>query len=229
MIIVRIRPTIRCSNSATRPPVFPQALTGQPTTPTPVETTEIAAVPNSDPDPFKTGESSPNPFATVAPTNVAGAAGTPAVETPAVETPAVETPQAQDPADWSFLQEHIPWSRNLALLDPEQLQAVRSRPDDYVLKRPLDTRGQGVVVGRGTTPEEWAQAVKVAQDEAWLVQGFHDTSWVERDFEGTAFNRHDIALGAINGELTTIFARSSAELRVNMARTGRMHPVYLGR
>lgn len=134
-----------------------------------------------------------------------------------------------DPADWGFLQEHIPWSRNLALLDPEQLQAVRSRPDDYVLKRPLDTRGQGVVVGRGTTPEEWAQAVKVAQDEAWLVQGFHDTSWVERDFEGTAFNRHDIALGAINGELTTIFARSSAELRVNMARTGRMHPVYLGR
>jgi hypothetical protein len=94
------RPTT--PNSGTRPPVFPQALTGQPTTPTPVETTEIAAVPNSDPDPFKTGESSPNPFATVAPTNVAGAAGTPAVETPAVETPAVETPQAQDPADWSF-------------------------------------------------------------------------------------------------------------------------------
>ena len=97
-----------------------------------------------------------------------------------------------------------------------------------MVKRPLDTRGQGVVVGRGTDADEWRRALDVAVAEGWLVQEFHDTSWVERNFEGTAFNRHDIALGAVNGELTTIFARSSAELRVNMARTGRMHPVFLG-
>jgi len=36
-------------------------------------------------------------------------------------------------------------------------------------------------------------------------------------------------LGAINGELTTVFMISSGELRVNMSRSGRMHPLFLGR
>ena len=133
-----------------------------------------------------------------------------------------------DPADWAFLQEHLPWSRNMALLDGDQAESVRSNSGDYVLKRPLDTRGAGVVVGQGTSQDEWGQSVDVAEAEGWLIQRFHETARVERNFDGTGFNRHDIALGAIKGELTTTFARSSEELRVNMARTGRMHPVFLG-
>jgi hypothetical protein len=133
-----------------------------------------------------------------------------------------------DADDLAFVRDHIPWSRNVGLLAGDELEAVRRNRTGHVLKRPMDTRGRGVVVGHDCTEDEWAAAVKVARAERWLVQGFHETTEVERNFRGGALNRHDLALGAINGQLTTIFSRSSPELRVNMARSGRMHPVFLG-
>lgn len=129
--------------------------------------------------------------------------------------------------DWSFLQAHVPWSRNARLLDAEAAAAVRGERDRYVLKRGLDTRGQGVVVGAGVEEDRWTEAMNVACAEGWLVQEFHPTTWTQRDFDAPELQRHDLALGAINGELTTLFMRSSGELRVNMARTGRMHPVFM--
>ena len=133
-----------------------------------------------------------------------------------------------DDDDWTLLQEHVPWSRNVRLLDDAERAEVLGERERFVLKRGLDTRGQGVVVGRGVDHEEWDAAVKRATAEGWLVQDFHPTSWIERDFGDPTLQRHDLALGAINGELTTLFSRSSGELRVNMARTGRMHPIFLG-
>jgi hypothetical protein len=132
-----------------------------------------------------------------------------------------------DEDDWDLLQRHVPWSRNARLLDSEWLQAVRGERERYVLKRGLDTRGQGVVVGAGVDQDRWNEAVDTAEAEGWLVQAFHETTWIERDFDSPQRNRHDLALGAINGELTTLFTRSSGELRVNMARSGRMHPVFM--
>jgi hypothetical protein len=132
------------------------------------------------------------------------------------------------PDDWELLQQHVPWSRNARLLDAPVLAEVCGQRERYVLKRGLDTRGRGVVVGRGVEREVWDTAVRRAAEEGWLVQEFHPTSWVERDFGEATMQRHDLALGAINGELTTLFSRSSGELRVNMARTGRMHPIFLG-
>ena len=132
-----------------------------------------------------------------------------------------------DGDDWTLLQQHVPWSRNAQLLHAERVEAVRRDRKRYVLKRGLDTRGQGVVVGRGVGQDEWSSALETATTEGWLVQEFHATSWVKRDFGVPEMQRHDLALGAINGRLTTLFMRSSGELRVNMARTGRMHPVFL--
>ncbi len=132
-----------------------------------------------------------------------------------------------DDGDWSFLNDHVPWSRNARLLDAEGLSTVRGEREHYVLKRGLDTRGQGVVVGRGVSAENWDAAVDVAVDEGWLAQEFHPTSWTQRDFDSPEIQRHDLALGSVNGRLTTLFMRSSGELRVNMARTGRMHPVFM--
>jgi len=133
-----------------------------------------------------------------------------------------------DADDWELLQRHVPWSRNVKRLDPEARAAICGERDRYVLKRGLDTRGAGVVVGRGAEPDEWDAALKLGVEEGWLVQEFHPTSWIECDFGESTLQRHDLALGAINGELTTLFSRSSGELRVNMARSGRMHPVFLG-
>ena len=133
-----------------------------------------------------------------------------------------------DDDDWDLLQQHVPWSRNARLLDDEWLQAIRGERERYVLKRGLDTRGDGVLVGREERQDQWDQAVLVAAEEGWLVQEFHPTTWIERDFDSPELQRHDLALGAIDGELTTLFMRSSGELRVNMFRSGRMHPVFLG-
>lgn len=132
-----------------------------------------------------------------------------------------------DAEDYATLQRHVPWSRNLRLLDEETLTEIRGDRKRYVLKRGLDTRGRSVVVGRGVRKDRWLQAVQCGIDEGWLVQEFQPTSWVERDFDSPALQRHDLALGAINGKLTTLFMRSSGELRVNMARSGRMHPVFM--
>jgi hypothetical protein len=133
-----------------------------------------------------------------------------------------------DEDDWDLLQKHVPWSRSARLLDDEWRELILGERSRYVLKRGLDTRGQGVVVGTGVTDERWAEALNTAVDEGWLVQEYHPTTWIERDFDAPDMQRHDVALGAINGELTTMFMRSSGELRVNMSRSGRMHPVFLG-
>ena len=130
--------------------------------------------------------------------------------------------------DLKTLEPHVPWSRNAGHLPADRLESVRRERGAYVLKRGLDTRGHGVVVGRETDDVTWAAAVDFAVRDAWLVQEFHETTWIERDFDSPHTQRHDVALGAINGELTTLFMRSSGEMRVNMARTGRMHPVFLG-
>jgi hypothetical protein len=132
-----------------------------------------------------------------------------------------------EPEEYEILQRHVPWSRNLRRIGADALGEVRRCQDRYVLKRGLDTRGRGVVVGAGVTADDWAKAIELGVEEGWLVQEFKPTCWVERDFEATVLQRHDLALGAINGRLTTLFMRSSGELRVNMARTGRMHPVFM--
>lgn len=132
-----------------------------------------------------------------------------------------------DPDDYEELQRHVPWSRNLRLVSDDVLGEIRRCRQRYVLKRGLDTRGRGVIVGTGVPEEQWETAVRRGVQEGWLVQHFRPTCWVERDFDAPALQRHDLALGAINGRLTTLFMRSSGELRVNMARTGRMHPVFM--
>ena len=133
-----------------------------------------------------------------------------------------------DETDWDLLQKHVPWSRSARLLDTQWLDLVRNKRDRYVLKRSLDTRGQGVIIGTGVNADRWSEALDVAIAEGWLVQEYHPTTWIEYDVDGPDLQRHDVALGAINGELTTMFMRSSGELRVNMSRSGRMHPVFLG-
>lgn len=132
-----------------------------------------------------------------------------------------------DPDDWDLLQEHVPWSRNAGLLEPGDAARVAREKDDFVLKKGLDTRGRGVVVGREVSEDEWREAREVAVRKGWLVQGFKDSTWIERDFDEPGQNRHDLAVGAINGEVVLVLSRSSEELRVNMARTGRMHPVFV--
>ncbi|TDV57485.1 hypothetical protein [Actinophytocola oryzae] len=126
------------------------------------------------------------------------------------------------PADYTRVQAAIPWSRNIATCDAATLRTIRDRPEDYVLKRPLDTRGRGVVIGREAT--DWADAVNTALVERWLVQEYCSTTVLPVDSGGL---RHDLTLGAVNGRLASVFARVGTEERLNIARSSRPHPVFL--
>lgn len=133
-----------------------------------------------------------------------------------------------DPDDLALLAPAVPWSRNLALLGPDLVGAVRSDRAGHVLKRPLDTRGRGVVVGRETRDDaEWNAAVDLARREGWLVQEYCATPEIETETGSGETRGHDLALGAVDGVLSAAFLRSSAEARVNIARSGRLHPLYL--
>jgi hypothetical protein len=66
------------------------------------------------------------------------------------------------------------WSRNARLLDDEWLEAVRGERERYVLKRGVDTRGEGVLVGAGMGHDDWDAAVRVtrqvAAGDGWVAR-----------------------------------------------------------
>ncbi len=134
-----------------------------------------------------------------------------------------------DAEDLALIRRHLPWSRNAALCDLHQIRAIRSDPASYVLKRPLDTRGRGVVIGREAENRgTWARAVDRAVSHCWLVQRFCTTTQLEADGfgRGTGCN-HDLSLGMAGGRLVGALSRSSSELRTNVALTGCLHPVFV--
>ncbi|MFJ4189554.1 hypothetical protein [Kitasatospora sp. NPDC089509] len=133
-----------------------------------------------------------------------------------------------DPADHRRVHPTIPWSRNIAHCDPATLRRITLDRTGHVLKRPLDTRGNGVVIGKETTDTTWETAVGQAVAEGWLVQEYLSSPHLPTTgaTDGPA-PRHDIALGAVNGRIASAFARTSHEERHNAALSAVPHPVYL--
>ncbi|MEV7602727.1 hypothetical protein AB0O91_35680 [Kitasatospora sp. NPDC089797] len=130
-----------------------------------------------------------------------------------------------DPADLDRVRPTIPWSRNLAHCDAATLRTVVRDRARHVLKRPLDTRGHGVVLGKETTEALWEEAVGVAAAEGWLVQEYV-SSPVLAATDGPA-PRHDLALGAVEGRIASAFVRAGHAERHNVAGSAQPHPLYL--
>ncbi len=131
-------------------------------------------------------------------------------------------------ADLEAVRSHIPWSRNIAQLGPSKISQIRAAPACYVLKRPLDTRGRGVIVGRECASDtEWTAAVSMAIAESWLVMEHVEPTYIASNPASRTVARHDLALGLIDGQIASGFVRSSPEFRVNVALNGRLHPVFL--
>ncbi len=81
-------------------------------------------------------------------------------------------------AERGLIERHLAWTRRVRpsrttfrgrpLRLPDDLPACR---DDFVLKKGWSNRGDGVVVGRARTPDEWEQAIARAVREGdWVVQ-----------------------------------------------------------
>ncbi|MFF7456455.1 hypothetical protein [Kitasatospora sp. NPDC008115] len=131
-----------------------------------------------------------------------------------------------DPADHRLVQPAVPWSRNLAHCDAPTVRRITRERQRYVLKSPLDANGRGVVVGAETDEAAWAAAVGHAAAGGWLVQEYLPSPRLRLGPDGAPVH-HDLALGAVNGRLVSAFVRTGHEARLNVARTGRLHPLYL--
>ncbi len=133
------------------------------------------------------------------------------------------------PQDLDILRPHIPWSRNAALLDAEWKQKIQQQRHSFVLKRGFDTRSRSVVLGQQCTRVEWSECLKHACRRGWLVQEMVEgTSLTSNSNYGMQTDRyHDLALGVLDGRIQVAFMRSSPDPRVNVFRSGRIHPVLM--
>ncbi|MBD0673114.1 hypothetical protein [Streptomyces sp. CBMA156] len=131
-----------------------------------------------------------------------------------------------DPADHRLVHRAVPWSRNLALCDGPTVRRVALDRGHHVLKSPLDTGGRGVVVGLETGDAAWAEAVARAVAEGWLVQEYLPSPRLRDGSDGSPAH-YDLAVGAADGRLVSAFARTGHEARLNVSRSGRLHPLYL--
>ena len=132
-----------------------------------------------------------------------------------------------DPSDLARLRPHLPWSRRISACSPDEIADIRAARADYVLKRPLDTRGQGIVIGREVSGRTaWDRALDRALRAGWLVQAFCPTTRMVVEREEDA-HLHDLSIGVVGGRLHGAMIRSSRELRTNVAISGRLHPVFM--
>ncbi|MBD0673110.1 hypothetical protein [Streptomyces sp. CBMA156] len=130
-----------------------------------------------------------------------------------------------DPADYRRVHSAVPWSRNLARCDDATVRRIARDREHHVLKRPLDTRGRGVVIGPATGDAQWQEAVERAGAEGWLVQEYLPSPRLRTTPDGPA-PRHDLALGAVDGRLAAAFVRTGHEERLSVAGSGSLHPLY---
>jgi hypothetical protein len=125
-------------------------------------------------------------------------------------------------AERGLIERHVAWTRRVRpsrttfrgrpLRLPDDLPACR---DDFVLKKGWSNRGDGVVVGRARTPDEWEQAIARAVREGdWVVQ--------ER-LEPVPYCFHNAQAGAVPHEVVWglfVFGEYFGGVHLTMLPTG---------
>lgn len=125
-------------------------------------------------------------------------------------------------AERALIQRHLAWTRRVLpsrttfrerpLRLPDDLPAGR---DDFVLKKGWSNGGDGVVVGRFRTPDEWEQAIARAVREGdWVVQ--------ER-LESVPYCFHDARDGAVRHDVVwglLVFGEYFGGVHLTMQPTG---------
>jgi glutathionylspermidine synthase len=71
------------------------------------------------------------------------------------------------PAAQKTIERHVPYTARLETLHDEQLLAQK---DDWVLKSDYGAEGDEVVIGRATSPREWARALRTAKRTRFVGQ-----------------------------------------------------------
>jgi hypothetical protein len=102
--------------------------------------------------------------------------------------------------------------------------------EDYVLKRVIDTRGRGVIIGRHSSADQWAAAVTEAVRRPTVAQRYipHPPRAVlgVADCVPTPMFQN-LGLFLIAGRAAGLICRASTDPITNIARHGAMQPVFV--
>jgi hypothetical protein len=125
--------------------------------------------------------------------------------------------------DLKTVRPHLAWAANVKLLDTDEIASIENDRRKFVLKRPLDTRGRGVLIGEECSGADWRKGLLQAIDEGWLVMDSVEPTQLPTASDGPV--RHDIAVALVDGVVEGGYSRSSREYKVNVAQNGRLQPL----
>jgi hypothetical protein len=115
-------------------------------------------------------------------------------------------------------------------VDRGRAETLVQRREDYVLKRVIDTRGRGVVIGRHSTADQWAAAVADAVRRPTVAQRYipHPPRAVLGVADSTPTPMfQNLGLFLIAGRASGLICRASTDPITNIARHGAMQPVFI--
>ncbi|WP_413208235.1 hypothetical protein [Rhodospirillum sp. A1_3_36] len=132
-----------------------------------------------------------------------------------------------DKDDLELVEPHLIWTRNISLCDQKTINEILGEKDRYVLKKPIEAQGKGVIIGKDIKKnEEWSNLVSSATDMGWLVTEYREPASIHHQFDTDSVCYHDLCTFLIDGQLVGADARSSPNRRMNVALGGSIHAAF---
>jgi len=133
-----------------------------------------------------------------------------------------------------LVEELVPHTRLVAQLGSEELARAGASRQGLVLKRSLDTRGRGVVIGATVTDAAWQQALQVARDDAYEHWVLQEAAVAEQQvcrsspMTTSGLLAHTAcACYVFDGRPAGLLVRTSADPATNAARSGFVQPLLV--
>lgn len=121
---------------------------------------------------------------------------------------------------------------NSSQKDIRRINYVKMCKDHYVIKRVLDTRSRGVVIGQECSQEHWNNTVEEAINFPCIVQEYlrHITSLVYPPYGAQPVKmQSNVALFLVKGKAAGLLCRAAPGLKTNVYAAGLLRPVYMYR
>lgn len=125
----------------------------------------------------------------------------------------------------------IPETFSLTSQKLDQVKEVINNKDQYVLKRVIDTRGRGVILGKFYPADLWSKHVNQAIDKPFIIQKYIDQSKkiiINPNVDPTQISVYQsLALYLIKGKASGLLCRSSIDPITNVGKRGAVQPAYI--
>ncbi|MDU0074646.1 MULTISPECIES: glutathionylspermidine synthase family protein [Bacillus] len=125
----------------------------------------------------------------------------------------------------------IPETFSLTSQKPEQIKEVINNKDQYVLKRVIDTRGRGVILGKFCPNDLWNRHVSHAIDKPFIMQKYIDQSKktiIKPNGDPIPISVYQsLALYLVKGKASGLLCRSSIDPITNVGKRGAVQPAYV--